>query len=191
MLYTVPSARVTSPVVAVTPMVPASVVLRSPSAVCTTPAPPVRLRLPVVLETGALTVSRPAAFSVTLPEPWALTTLFTSSAPRVVRRSMLPLPARVRTPVPPMTRPLLSSTTMLPLAALVATRVPTVVLMSAAPPAEPMPVAAARAAVLPVMFAVSAAVPSLIAPAVAVTLTALLVVVIWPSTTLPAARTST
>ena len=105
---------------------------------------------------------------------------------------MLPLPPWVRTPVPPMTSPLLSSTTMLPLVALVATRVPTVVLMSATPPAEPMPVAAARVAVPPlVMFAVSAAVMSLIAPAVAVTLTALLVVVIWPSTTLPAARTST
>ena len=74
---------------------------------------------------------------------------------------------------------------------LVATRVPRVVSISAVPVA-PMPVLATSVAVPDeVMFAVSALVMSVIAPAVAVTLMALLVVVISPSVTLVAANRST
>ncbi len=124
-------------------------------------------------------LNKPAAFSVTLPEPCAVTTLFTSSAPAVVRTSMLPLPAIVLTPVPPMIRPLVSNTTMSPLVLLVATSVPRVLLMSAPAPDPPMPVAATSVPVpLVLRLAVSAAVLSLIDPAVAVTLIALEVVVI-------------
>ena len=79
-----PSTIVMSPVVAVTSIVPTSVVVRSPPALCVTPVPPVRLRSPVVEMTTALTVSSPAALSVTLPSPWAVTALERVMAPAVV-----------------------------------------------------------------------------------------------------------
>ena len=94
-------------VLAVTEMVPASVVVRSPAAVCVTPVPPVRLRSPVVELTTALTViNPPVERMVTSPEPCAVTTASIVKAPAFVLRSMFPLAERVLTPVPPMIRAL-------------------------------------------------------------------------------------
>ena len=67
-------------------------------------------------------------------------------------------------------------------------------LLPSAPASLPMPVAAWRSTSLPTRFSFpepSAAVTSLIAPAVAVTLMALLVVVMWPSLTWVAASNVT
>ena len=68
-----------------------------------------------------------------------------STVPRVVM-TMLPLPARVRTPVPPIVRASASWMTMSPLTLLVATSVPTAVLRLAALTA-PIPVFAVRVSV--------------------------------------------
>ena len=160
--------------------------------------------LPLLLVTSALAVILPAALRRMLPEPFADTTLFVAgvalSAPllstvkSLASTSMLmcPLPARVRTPVPPMIKPSVSCIKMFPLVLFVATRVPMAVSISAAPDA-PIPVAATKVAVpLVVIFGASEGdVMSVIAPAVAVTFTALLVVVTCPSFTFVAARRST
>ena len=177
--------------VAVTLMVPPKVVVRSPTAVCVTPVPPVRLRFPVVDDITLFAVSRPAVFRVTEPEPFAVTTLSTVRADASTSILILPFPEMVRTPVLPMINPSVSCTKMSPLVLLVATSVPRVVSISAAPVA-PMPVPAMSVAVPDVvMFAVSALVMSVIAPAVAVMLIALLVVVIAPSLTFVPARSVT
>ena len=94
---------VTSPVVAVTPMVPAPPVDRF--AVCDTPVPPVSDSTPVVDDTFAPTDSSWFAFSVTLPEPFAVTRFDSVMPPAPVLRSMLPLPAVVTVPPALVSRP--------------------------------------------------------------------------------------
>ena len=159
-----PSAIEMSPVMAVTSILPVSVVVRSPLALCVTPVPPVKVKSPVIELTAALTVSSPATLTVTSPLPCAETTLLIVRPLASTSMLICPLPASVRTPVPPMISPSVSCTKMFPLVLLVATSVPIVVSMSDAPPVEPIPVAADITKSAAVTLAVSPARMSVIAP---------------------------
>ncbi|CAM3444283.1 hypothetical protein ARAQ110984_03280 [Arcobacter aquimarinus] len=71
--YTVPSAIVIFPVVAVTLISPSPVVLSPPAEpVCVTPVPPINVIFPVPVETNAPIVSNPPASRLTFPEPSAV-----------------------------------------------------------------------------------------------------------------------
>ena len=141
----VPLAIVIAPMSAVTSIVPALPVAMLESWVT---ASPVMVMTPVVELTTALRSTVPAsAFSVTAPEPSAVTTELTVRSPVSTSILTCPLPSKVRTPVPAMTSPSVSWIKMFPETVFVATSVPIVVSMSASPPADPIPVAADRVAV--------------------------------------------
>ena len=123
---------------------------------------PVTATAPVVELIAAAKVIVPAsAFSVTVPEPWAVTTELTFRFPASTSTLILPFPARVRTPVLPMSRSLVSTISMFPLVALSASSV-TIVVSRALP--LPIPVTAENVATSAVIFS-AAPLSSVIAPA--------------------------
>jgi hypothetical protein len=75
---------------------------------------------PLVEETPAATVRAPATVSVTVPAPFADTGLSTDKSPAMTTIRILPSPAAVDTPEPPIDRPFVSSSTISPLVLFVA-----------------------------------------------------------------------
>ena len=158
----VPSAMVMAPLSAVTSTVAAPPVLMSAS--CVTPSPSTSTAPLVELTVALMSTVPESAFSVTVPDPWAVTTESIVRSPASTSMSMFPLPASVRTPVPPTISPLVSCTTMSPDVLLVASSVPIVVSISSAA-APPIPSAALNVTVFVVTrLAASPAVLSVIAP---------------------------
>ena len=106
LVVVVPSAMVMAPLSAVTSTVAAPPVLMSASCVTTSPSTSIA---PLVELTVALMSTVPeSAFSVTVPDPWAVTAESIVRPPASTTMSMFPLPASVRTPVPPKVSPSVS-----------------------------------------------------------------------------------
>ena len=104
----VPFPMVMLPLSAVAVTVPAPPVAMLPPAFWLI-ASPVTVNAPVVELTAAFKLIVPAsALSITVPAPLAVTTEFAVKLPASTSTLILPLPPSVRTPVPPMIRPLVS-----------------------------------------------------------------------------------
>ena len=177
-----------------TVIVPEPVVLTSSLIVTVRSA--LRAMLPPVLATPLLrlivrSLVPPVAVSVMWPGP--VTCSLTVIDPPAIRL-IAPLAPVTSSPPSAFTPPTVTefvSATKMPPVAVAASRLATLVSRSSA---VPMPVNADRATFDATMFSLpvpSKAVMSLIAPAVAVTVTVLDVVVIWPSVTLVAASSIT
>ncbi len=151
--------------VALTLMVPAPPVVRSPAAVWVTPVPPTRTMSPLVVLTAAFTVTSVSDSKSMPPVPCAVTTLLTVRLPPA-SSSMSPLPASVCKPVPLMVRLFASLILILPLVVLVASSVARLVSIASA---EPIPVAAVSVAwPAPVMLVTEPPSASLMLPVSAV-----------------------
>ena len=178
-----------APLSAVTVTVPVLPVVIFASCVMISP---VNTMSPLVeLVIALMSIVPASAFNVMSPEPCAVTTLFTIRSPASTSILILPLPPVVRTPPPPIIKPLVSCIKISPVVVFVATSVPIVVSISAKP-VPPMPVAARSVAVPEVVIlGVSAAVSSVIDPVVAEMLTFPLPVVISVNFTFVAAVNAT